>query len=60
MEDYKEKLLSHDWFYDYSDDHRVWTAGKNSFAQLKEMQKIYDPHYFIWNEYCPDQFIVKS
>lgn len=59
MEEYIQKLLNHDWFYEYSDDHRVWTNGKNSFAVLKEQQKIHDPHYFIWNEYCPDQFFVK-
>lgn len=31
--EFEELLKTHDWFYDYSDDHRVWDEGrKQAFA----------------------------
>jgi len=28
-------LEEHDWFYGYSDDHRVWTAGSEANRKLQ-------------------------
>lgn len=28
-------LEQHDWFYGYSDDHRVWTAGSEANRKLQ-------------------------
>jgi len=33
---YVEKLWHHDWFYDFSDDHRVWSAGASAQANLEK------------------------
>jgi hypothetical protein len=33
------KLQNHDWFYEYSDDHRYWTAGVNQKKILREYHK---------------------
>ena len=30
-----ERLKRHDWYYAYSDDHRVWKAGLNEERKLK-------------------------
>ncbi len=27
LEEFKETCNSHDWYYSYSDDHKVWKAG---------------------------------
>lgn len=34
---YFSQLEKHDWYYNYSDDHRVWTNGS---AQAKRLQAI--------------------
>jgi hypothetical protein len=39
IEQFFNEASRHDWFYDYSDDHRVWTAGneyKNNLYRLAE------------------------
>lgn len=28
LAEYKEALARHDWFYYFSDDHRVWSGGE--------------------------------
>jgi hypothetical protein len=34
-------LASHDWYYDYSDDHRVWRRGvAQRDAILAEQQRV--------------------
>ena len=55
--DFKEACRSHDWFYNYSDDHRVWQKGSQESARIsamlkelkehgleEEANKIYDEH----------------
>jgi len=39
IEQFFNEASRHDWFYDYSDDHRVWTAGneyQNNLYRLAE------------------------
>ena len=38
----KKMLIKHDWFYEYSDDHRAWLAGKESFDAIKAKAKALD------------------
>lgn len=33
--DLEEAMLNHDWYYTYSDDHRVWRQGEASLARLR-------------------------
>lgn len=56
VEEYKSLLSRHDWYYDYSDDHSVWTRGSNERKELNNMQNAIDSDYKIWNEYAPDMF----
>jgi 6-phosphogluconate dehydrogenase (decarboxylating) len=45
--DLEHRLKSHDWFYAFSDDHRVWQSGELSRSILiKLMQQAVqiDPH----------------
>lgn len=38
-EEYQKLLDSHDWFYEYSDDGRVWRAGYESKQRLLNLAK---------------------
>lgn len=60
VDDYINMLKSHDWFYDYSDDHSVWVRGKAQRGAILEAKKELDPDYIIWNQYCPADFRVKG
>ena len=35
MEELYQKLCRFDWWYDYSDDHGVWTRGNEQEKQLR-------------------------
>lgn len=60
VDDYINMLKNHDWFYEYSDDHRMWVRGKDQRAAILEAKKDLDPDYILWNQYCPEQFLVKG
>lgn len=36
VEEFEKLCLDHDWYYEYSDDHRVWTQGKNQRTAIWE------------------------
>lgn len=55
---YIQELKLHDWYYDMSDDHRVWVKGKNQRHDLGKLQIEVDPNFEIWNQYAPDDFKV--
>ena len=33
--EFKEQVKRHDWYFEYSDDHRVWTRGRKALGELK-------------------------
>jgi len=37
--EYEQRLKKHDWYYEYSDDFRVWEAGSRSYDELERMRK---------------------
>jgi hypothetical protein len=51
LERFKELVDRHDLTYSYSDDHRVWTRGQDSWAAINEAAKGLDPKdcCAIWN-----------
>lgn len=63
--DMKSKLqlamAGHDWYYDRSDDHRVWTAGNARYREIcnlfADLDKL-DPQFAkeAWNERAPKGF----
>lgn len=59
LDEYKNALRHHDWFYAYSDDHSVWKKGSAIAKALLEAQLRLDPTYAIWNEIAPDQFKIR-
>lgn len=38
-EEYIALCRSHDWGYNYSDDHRAWTRGKAERAELNRLAR---------------------
>lgn len=50
-EQYEHYLKSHDWTYEYSDDHYVWRAGRQARAYLIEARGFFDPDHALWDKY---------
>lgn len=56
-QEFFDKVNRHDWFYEYSDDHRVWREGSNSFDTIRnamkenaEFRAIYDEFTAYYNK----------
>jgi len=62
LHDFKEACRGHDWYYDYSDDHRVWQRGSQQSANINSMLKELKEHGLgdeaekIYDEYRPENF----
>ena len=51
LKQYDKKLANHDWFYYYSDDGRVYRAGRESASVIEDMMRQSDDHtklYVAW------------
>ena len=35
----RKMLQSHDWYYDYSDDHRYWRRGQQEWADIQALRR---------------------
>jgi len=51
-EQYEHYLRTHDWFYEWSDDHSVWLRGWRAVAYLKEAAPLFDPDLSVWRKYA--------
>lgn len=50
--DFYKKLQNHDWFYDFSDDGRVWREGREAEARLRGEARDLGPEYVqLFNDY---------
>lgn len=58
MDEYIKTLKSHDWYFHYTEDHRVWKSGQASWDRLRTMQKNIDPSGEVWNQHCPKDFVL--
>lgn len=50
LNEYKTALRSMDWWFDYSDDHRVYRAGLYRKQFLEELSKQSPDHKAAWDE----------
>ena len=39
IREYFKQLRYHDWYYNYSDDHRVWKAGSANYDLIRDKSK---------------------
>lgn len=53
--DYIKRLKLHDWWYDYSEDHSVYTKGNEARNELIKLQEEIDADFQIWNQHCPKE-----
>ena len=51
--EYERLLRQHDWWFDFSDDHNVWSRGNATLQVLRRMQAELDPDKTIWNRHMP-------
>lgn len=62
LHDFKEACRRHDWYYQYSDDHRVWQKGSKQSANISAMFKELKEHGLgteadkIYDEHRPRNF----
>ena len=57
---YRKLLKHHDWFSEYSDDHKVWEKASVEYTQIICMAQQIDSDYKIFNQYAPDEFKKES
>jgi hypothetical protein len=50
--EYFKELQSHDWYYEYSDDHSVWTKGKNNLGRLQAAAQENEAMLRMYNDYA--------
>lgn len=34
-----DKMIHHDWYYEYSDDHRVWKQGRDETEEIAKIMQ---------------------
>lgn len=45
---YVSALLKFDWTFEFSDDHRVWRAGRDELKRLRAERAAVDPDGVLW------------
>jgi hypothetical protein len=53
MEQYLTLLDTHDWYFEYSDDFRVYQEGRKQLDELRQMSTVCDPELTIYNSHKP-------
>jgi hypothetical protein len=59
LEQFEQALINHDWFYQYSDDHRVWRAGEAAIERIRSAMSSLQNAGFadqvsaLWELHCP-------
>ena len=48
---YYKMLEAHDWYYDFSDDPRVFRAGQGALGKLQTIAKQSQEHLALFNAY---------
>ena len=51
LKEFDKMLRGFDWYYQMSDDHRVWTAVERGEAEIREAAKTSVEHeelYYLW------------
>ena len=50
LDEYREALRKMDWTFEFSDDNRVYNAGRRALAALHDMQAEVDPNGTLWGQ----------
>jgi len=57
---YRKLLKNHDWYSEYSDDHRRWEQASVEYTEIMCIAQNMDRDYKIFNEYAPDEYKKES
>jgi len=57
LKSYIDDLQHHDWYYNFSDDHKAWMLGSATESKLLSAAKSIDPEVQVWNTIEPEQFM---
>lgn len=57
LNNYEIALRSHDWYFYFSDDHRVYSAGEQAGSRLRSIaENGNDAHKKVYNKYHAKHF----
>lgn len=56
LREYWNMLASHDWFYEYSDDHSVWRRGNAAESTLRLHAAQSPEHRALYDEFREHHF----
>jgi hypothetical protein len=56
LTEYWDMLNSHDWYYDFSDDHSVWKAGVANRDKLNTIARQSDDHKKLRDDFSKHYF----
>ena len=48
LRDYDLRLVRHDWYYHFSDDHGIWSAGDRAEKGLRRTAMASPEHLRVW------------
>ena len=51
IREYFKQLRYHDWYYNHSDDHRVWKAGSANYDLIRDKSKENLTYKRMYNEF---------
>lgn len=51
LSSFYDTLRYHDWYYEYSDDHRVWSKGRDDYAKIQQIAKESPEHKALFEDY---------
>jgi len=54
LKEFDSMLRTFDWYYQMSDDNRVWRAGESANARIREVAKTSAEHnelYEVWSKH---------
>jgi hypothetical protein len=49
LKEFDSLLSRHDWHYDYSDDHRVWSRGSESNIKIMSAMRLSENHKALYD-----------
>jgi hypothetical protein len=61
IKELEQRLASHDWYFDYSDDSRAYKQGRENLNKINVLIKDLISNgqnavvVKLWDKYCPDQ-----
>ena len=56
LQEFWDMLNRHDWYYQFSDDHRQWSDGNKNADQIKLLSDISAGHKKLYEGFCKHYF----